>query len=88
MDVDCAVNVFEAFATHNVPVVFNSTVDAIGMVKGATTPNTELNPISNYGKLKAHAESRLRKKFNAWNIYRFSLVYTVDNKITSNNSIT
>ena len=80
VNVDCAENVFEACATHNVPVLFISTVDAIGMVKGIITPETELNPISNYGKSKALAESRLKEICKVWDIYRFSPVYTPDVK--------
>lgn len=80
MNVDCAENVFEACAKHNVPVLFISTVDAIGMVKGLITPDTVLNPISNYGKSKALAESRLKEICKVWNIYRFSPVYTADIK--------
>ena len=80
MNVDCAVNLFEACAAHNVPVLFISTVDAIGMVKGVITPETELNPISNYGKSKAMAEGRLKEICKVWNIYRFSPVYTEDVK--------
>ena len=80
VNVDCAENIFEACAKHNVPVLFISTVDAIGMVKGLITPETELNPISNYGKSKAVAESRLKEICNVWNIYRFSPVYTEDIK--------
>ena len=80
VNVDCAENVFEACAKYNVPVLFISTVDAIGMVNGIITPNTELNPISNYGKSKALAESRLKEICNVWNIYRFSPVYTEDVK--------
>ena len=76
VNVDCAENLFEACAKHNVPVLFISTVDAIGMVKGLITPETELNPISNYGKSKAMAESRLKEICKEWNIYRFSPVYT------------
>lgn len=76
VNVDCAENLFEACAMHNVPVLFISTVDAIGMVKGLITPETELNPISNYGKSKSLAESRLKKICKVWNIYRFSPVYT------------
>ena len=66
-NVDCAVNLFEACAKHNVPVLFISTVDAIGMVKGLITPETELNPISNYGKSKAMAEGRLKEIWKEWN---------------------
>ena len=80
VNVDCAENVFEACAKHNVPVLFISTVDAIGMVKGLITPETKLNPISNYGKSKALAEGRLKDICKVWNIYRFSPVYTPDVK--------
>lgn len=80
VNVDMAENVFEACAKFNVPVLFISTVDAIGMVKGVITPETELNPISNYGKSKALAESRLKEICKVWNIYRFSPVYTPEVK--------
>lgn len=80
VNVDMAENVFEACAKYNVPVLFISTVDAIGMVKGLITPKTKLNPISNYGKSKAMAEGNLKEISNVWNIYRFSPVYTEDVK--------
>lgn len=80
INIECAENVFEACAKHNVPVLFISTVDAIGMVKGLITPNVELNPISNYGKSKAIAEGRLKEICSQWNIYRFSPVYTPEVK--------
>lgn len=80
INIECAENVFDACAKHNVPVLFISTVDAIGMVKGLITPDTELNPISNYGKSKAIAEGRLKEICKVWNIYRFSPVYTPDVK--------
>ena len=76
VNVTCAENVFEACASHDVSVLFISTVDAIGMVKGVITPETKLNPISNYGKSKAMAEGRLKEICQKWNIYRFSPVYT------------
>ena len=76
VNVTCAENVFEACVLHDVPVLFISTVDAIGMVKGLITPDTELNPISNYGKSKAMAEGRLKNICKKWNIYRFSPVYS------------
>ena len=50
------------------------------MVKGLITPDTDLNPISDYGKSKALAESRLKEICKVWNIYRFSPVYTADVK--------
>lgn len=80
VNVDCAVNLFEVCANHNIPVLFISTVDAIGMVKGVITPETKLNPISIYGKSKAMAEGRLKEICKEWNIYRFSPVYTEDVK--------
>lgn len=80
INVECAKNVFEACEKHGVPVLFISTVDAIGMVKGLITPDTKLNPISNYGKSKAIAEGRLKEICSKWNIYRFSPVYTPDVK--------
>ena len=80
VNVDCAENLFEACAKHKVPVLFISTVDAIGLVKGMITPVTVLNPISNYGKSKAMAEGRLKEICTEWNIYRFSPVYTEDVK--------
>lgn len=80
INVDCAENVFEACANHDVPVLFISTVDAIGMVKGVIKPDNELNPISNYGKSKAMAEGRLKDICKVWNIYRFSPVYTPEIK--------
>lgn len=76
VNVTCAESVFEACAAHDVPVLFISTVDTIGMVKGVITPVTKLNPISNYGKSKAKAEARLKDICKKWNIYRFSPVYT------------
>lgn len=80
VNVTCAENVFEACAGYKIPVLFISTVDAIGMVKGVITPNTKLNPISNYGKSKAMAEGRLKEICQKWNIYRFSPVYTKTQK--------
>lgn len=80
INVECAENVFEVCETHKVPVLFISTVDAIGMVKGLIRPDTTLNPISNYGKSKAMAEARLKEICGEWNIYRFSPVYTPEIK--------
>lgn len=80
VNVTCAENVFMSCSEYKVPVLFISTVDAIGLVKGLITPETELNPISNYGKSKAIAEGRLKEICNSWNIYRFSPVYTKTQK--------
>lgn len=80
VNVDCSEIVFEACARYKVPVLLISTVDAIGMVKGVIKPETDLNPVSNYGKSKAIAESRIKAICSVWNIYRFSPVYTTDIK--------
>lgn len=80
INVECAESLFEACAKHQVPVLFISTVDAIGMVKGEITSETVLNPISLYGKSKAIAEGKLKEICSVWNIYRFSPVYTPDVK--------
>lgn len=80
VNVTCAENVFMACEKYNVPVLFISTVDAIGMVKGVITPDSELNPISNYGKSKAMAEGKLKDICKEWDIFRFSPVYTTVQK--------
>lgn len=80
INVTCAEHVFEACASNDVQVLFISTVDAIGMVKGVITPDCKLNPISNYGKSKAMAEDRVKAICQKWNIYRFSPVYTSTQK--------
>lgn len=80
INVDCAENLFEVCAKYKKPILFISTVDAIGMVKGVITPDVKLNPISNYGKSKAMAEGRLKEICKVYNIYRFSPVYTKDIK--------
>lgn len=80
VNVTCAENVFEVCTKHDVPVLFISTVDALGMVKGLVTPETKLDPISNYGKSKAMAERRLKEICKKWNIYRFSPVYSQKQK--------
>ena len=79
INVECAENVFEVCAKNNVPVLFISTVDAIGMVKGLIIKASVI-PISNYGKSKALAEGRLKDICKVWNIYRFSPVYTPEVK--------
>lgn len=80
INVTCAAYVFEASERHKIPVLFISTVDTIGFVKGLIAPETTLNPVSHYGKSKAMAEGRLKEICTQWNIYRFSPVYTADIK--------
>ena len=80
INVECAKNVFLEAEVHHCPILFISTVDAIGMVRGLITSEVCLNPISNYGKSKAMAEDELKHISSSWNIYRFSPVYTPEIK--------
>lgn len=73
-----AQNVIEA--AKNTNILFISTVDVYGFTKGVVAGETEVNPISIYGKTKAEAEEILRKQGGKFNIYRFSPVYTEDVK--------
>lgn len=80
VNVDCAVNVFRAATKHHIPILFISTVDVLGFVRGLIDSSTVPNPVSNYGKTKAMAESKLMDISHNFDIYRFSPVYTKDVK--------
>ncbi len=80
INVECAENVFKAAEEANLPVLFISTVDVLGFVKGLISPATKPNPVSNYGKSKAMAEESLKRICSHYDIYRFSPVYTKDVK--------
>ncbi len=67
-------NVFEAAKDTN--ILFISTVDVYGFTKGTVNGETEVHPVSIYGKTKAEAEKILMKQGGKFNIYRFSPVYT------------
>lgn len=69
-----AQNVFEVAKDTN--ILFISTVDVYGFTKGVVSGDTEVHPISIYGKTKAEAEEILKKQGGKFNIYRFSPVYT------------
>lgn len=69
-----AQNVFEAAKCTN--ILFISTVDVYGFTKGTVNGETEVHPVSIYGKTKAEAEKILKKQGGKFNIYRFSPVYT------------
>ncbi len=75
VNVDCAKNVFDAAGDR--PVLFISTVDVFGFYDGKepVNGNTELHPVTNYGKSKAMAEEEC-KKLQHYSIFRFSPVYT------------
>ncbi len=75
INVDCAKNVFDVAGDR--PVLFISTVDVFGFYDGKEPVNveTEIHPISNYGKSKALAEEEC-KRLPHYTIFRFSPVYT------------
>ncbi len=77
INVDCAKNVFNA--AEDRPLLFISTVDVYGFYDGKALVNgeTELHPISKYGKSKVLAEAEC-KKLQHYTIFRFSPVYTTD----------
>lgn len=77
VNVECSKNVFEAAGDR--PVLLISTVDVYGFVKGMVNGETELKPVTVYGKSKAMAEKECKKLKN-YTIFRFSPVYTLDNK--------
>ena len=75
INTDCAKNLFEIAGDR--PVLFISTVDVFGFYDGKKPVNgeTEVDPVSNYGKSKALAEEEC-KKLKHYTIFRFSPVYT------------
>lgn len=74
LNVECAKNVFSV--AEDIPVLFISTVDVFGFSSGKIiTANTEIHPVTHYGKSKAMAEEECRK-LKHYSIFRFSPVYT------------
>ncbi len=75
INVDCARNVFEI--AGNRPLLFISTVDVFGFFDGnqPVDVNSQLKPVSKYGKSKKMAEDECRK-IPHYTIFRFSPVYT------------
>lgn len=80
INVECAENIFRVAEKHRSPLLFISTVDVFGMTKGLLSPTTKPNPVTNYGITKFRAENKLREISTAYDIYRFSPVYTEDIK--------
>ncbi len=80
----CAERVFTAAAERNIPLLFISTADVYGFVKGVATAQTEPRPVTPYGKTKAQAEQRLREIYAdcevGYTIFRFQPVYTPEVK--------
>lgn len=78
VNVECAKNVFKAAGER--PVLFISTVDMYGFAKGVVNADSELHPVTNYGKTKALAEEECKKLCRQYTIFRFSPVYTPEIK--------
>lgn len=76
INVVCAQNVFEISDKYSVPVLFISTVDVYGFVKGKADCSLTPHPITVYGKTKAMAEEKLKAVCRSYDIFRFSPVYT------------
>lgn len=79
VNVDCAKNVFTSAGDK--PLLFVSTVDVYGFFDGKkpVSKETEIHPISNYGKSKALAEEEC-KTLTHYSIFRLSPVYSDDIK--------
>lgn len=80
INVECAENIFRVAEKFKTPVLFISTVDVLGMTRGTITPSTKPNPVTDYGITKFQAENKLKEISSAYDIYRFSPVYTADIK--------
>lgn len=76
INVRCAENVFLCAAEKNIPVLFISTADVYGFVKGVATAATVPHPVTVYGKTKYLAEQALARICRLYDIFRFAPVYT------------
>lgn len=76
INVVCAKNVFEAAKAVGATVLYISTVDVYGFVKGAVNGETVPHPVTVYGKTKYLGEQALRETGGVFDIYRFAPVYT------------
>jgi nucleoside-diphosphate-sugar epimerase len=80
VNVICAQNIFHCAAKRQIPILFISTTDVYGFVKGIATVGIEPKPITIYGKTKYIAEIELKNicmKYDCkYSIYRFAPVYT------------
>lgn len=80
INVRCAENVFSCAAEKNIPVLFISTADVYGFVKGVATAATVPHPVTVYGKTKYLAEQALAHICRLYDIFRFAPVYTDEMK--------
>ncbi len=80
INVECAENIFRVAEKFKTPLLFISTVDVLGMTRGLITPSTKPNPVTDYGITKFQAENKLKEISSAYDIFRFSRLYTADTK--------
>lgn len=80
LNVECANNIFRVSANHGTPVLFISTVDVFGFQKGIVNSKTICKPVTIYGKTKFQAEQLLKASDANYDIFRFSPVYTPEQK--------
>lgn len=80
INVECAENIFRTAEIYNTPLLFISTVDVLGMTRGLITPAITPNPVTDYGITKFQAENKLKEISTAYDIFRFSPVYTANIK--------
>lgn len=75
VNVECAKNLFDVAGEK--PVLFISTIDVYGFFDGKSVVDgqTEIHPVSNYGKSKALAEKACRG-LKHYTIFRFSPIYS------------
>ena len=77
-NVECAINVFSSASEKGIPVLFISTADVYGFVKGQASAQTPTALISDYAKTKALAEKEITEicRESGYDIFRFAPVYT------------
>lgn len=80
INVKCAENIFLCAESMQIPVLFISTVDVYGFVRGTATAETVPHPVSVYGKTKYFAEQKLKECCSNYDIFRFAPVYANDIK--------
>lgn len=73
-NVECAEHVFEV--ARNLPVLFVSTVDVYGFTDETVNADSDIHPVTLYGKSKAMAEEACRRICSTYTIFRFQPVYT------------
>lgn len=80
INVACSRNLFNIAAQRHIPILFGSTADVYGFVRGVVNAKTEPHPIGHYAATKYMAEKELMtictENNSAYSIFRFAPVYT------------